>query len=161
MVDMSLGQSAGGIRASHAMPRCAMAAGTTVLTLMGAVPVEYLAPGDRVITRAGARTLRAVGIAVVKGARVIRISEGVLAKDRPEADILVSPAQPILIRDWRAKALAGAPQTVVAAEKLSDGEYVRAEVRDEVWMITLGFDQAETIYANGLELICEPAEVIA
>lgn len=161
MVEMSLGQKAGGIRASHEMPRCAMAAGTTVLTLMGAVPVEYIAPGDRVITRAGARTVRAVGIAVVKQARVIRISEGVLAKDRPEADILVSPSQPILIRDWRAKALARAPQAVVAAEKLTDGEYVRAEVMEEVWMVSLAFDQAETIYANGLELICEPAEVTA
>lgn len=35
-------------------------AGTIVLTLDGALPVEYLTAGDQIITRAGARLLRAV-----------------------------------------------------------------------------------------------------
>ncbi|WP_132601814.1 hypothetical protein [Rhodovulum adriaticum] len=35
-----------------------MTAGTIVLTLDGALPVEYLAAGDRIVTRAGARVLR-------------------------------------------------------------------------------------------------------
>lgn len=161
MVEMTFGAKAGGIRASHIMPRCAIATGSTVLTLTGAMPVEYIAPGDRVITRSGARTVRSVQISVVKDAEVICISEGVLDANRPEADICVSPKQPILIRDWRAKAMAGAKQAVVAASKLTDGEYVRPIQASEIWMISLHFDEAEVIYANGLELVCEPAEVTA
>jgi len=37
-----------------------LAAGTIIYTLDGALPVEYLGPGDRIITRAGMRVLRAV-----------------------------------------------------------------------------------------------------
>ncbi len=160
MVEMTFGTKAGGIRASHVMPRCAIAAGSNVLTLMGAVLVEYIAPGDRVITRSGARTVRSVQISVVKSAEVVRISEGVLAKDRPEQDIAVSPEQPILIRDWRAKALASTSQTLIPAARLVDGEYVRKLAVDEVWMISLHFDETEIIYANGLELICEPVNAL-
>lgn len=32
--------------------------GTIVLTLDGALPVEFLCPGDRIVTRAGMRVLR-------------------------------------------------------------------------------------------------------
>ena len=34
--------------------------GTPVLTLDGEVPVQFLCPGDRIITRSGARVLRGV-----------------------------------------------------------------------------------------------------
>lgn len=34
--------------------------GTLVLTLDGEVPVQFLCPGDRIITRSGARVLRGV-----------------------------------------------------------------------------------------------------
>lgn len=37
-----------------------LGAGTIIYTLDGALPVEYLEPGDRIITRAGARILRAL-----------------------------------------------------------------------------------------------------
>ncbi|MEX5729306.1 putative cupin superfamily protein [Rhodovulum iodosum] len=35
-----------------------LAIGTIVLTMDGALPVEFLSPGDRIVTRAGARVLR-------------------------------------------------------------------------------------------------------
>ena len=35
-----------------------LASGTIVMTMDGALPVEYLAPGDRIVTRNGARVLR-------------------------------------------------------------------------------------------------------
>lgn len=41
--------------------------GTIILTLDGAIPIEFLSPGDRVITRAGARVLRAVTGSVETG----------------------------------------------------------------------------------------------
>lgn len=139
------------------MPRCGIAAGAPVLTLSGVQPVEFISVGDRVITRNGARTVKAVEISVIRNDHVIRISEGVLGKDRPEADLLVAPNQPILIRDWRAKALAGATQAVVAAAKLADGEYIRKEAQEEIRIVSLRFEGPEVIYVAGLELGCEAA----
>lgn len=36
-------------------------AGTIIFTMEGALPVEFLTPGDRIITRAGMRVLRGIG----------------------------------------------------------------------------------------------------
>ncbi len=43
-------------------PECGLASGTIIYTTEGALPVEFLIPGDRVITRAGARVLQGVVI---------------------------------------------------------------------------------------------------
>jgi hypothetical protein len=138
-----------------------IALGCTILTLDGEIPVEYLAPGDRILTRSGARRLRSVEMTVVRHARVIRIAAGTLGMDRPGADMIVTPDQPILIRDWRARALYGAASAMVPAARLADGEYIRAEVMDEVRFYTLRLDGPEVIYAGGLELACVPETVAA
>ena len=132
----------------------AMIAGTPVLTLEGEMPVEYLQPGDRIVTRAGARRLRQVAITVVQNARVVRIAHGTLGVDRPTDDVTVSAAQPILIRDWRAKALFGASSAMIPAARLADGEYIQAETVPEARFFTLSFDEDTVIYAGGLELAC-------
>ena len=157
MAELTLGPTAGRVTATDRMPTCGLAAGTLVLTLSGAVPVERVAPGDKVITRAGARSVVAVDIAVVQNARMIRVREDILGKDRPEADTLLSPEQPILIRDWRAKAMVGLDQAVMAAQRLADGEYIRSEDVAEARVVTLRFADAQVIFAAGLELVCEPA----
>lgn len=141
-------------------PVPALTAGVTVLTLAGALPVEHLTPGDRVITRDGARTLKAIHARTEAVARMVRVSASAIGVEQPEEDMLITPDTMILIRDWRAKALAAAPQAVVSAAKLIDGEYVRMIETDEIWMISLHFDAPEIIYANGLELLCEPAEAL-
>ena len=50
----------------------AMLVGTPVLTLEGELPVEFLAPGDRILTRGGARRvpLSTVHVLVADPARV-------------------------------------------------------------------------------------------
>ncbi|WP_168219773.1 Hint domain-containing protein [Pseudotabrizicola formosa] len=156
MAELSFGPSAGSVEAGTRLPVCGVSAGTIILTLSGATPIEFIAPGDRVITRAGARTVTGVEIAVVKDARVIRISAGVLGKDRPEADLTVPPTQPLVIRDWRARALTGADQAVMAAGRLVDGDYIRAETVAEARLVTLRFAEPQVIYAGGLELACDP-----
>ncbi len=138
-----------------------IALGTAILTLDGDLPVEFLAPGDRILTRSGARRLRAVEVTVVRNARVIRIAAGTLGMGRPGDDMVVSPDQPILIRDWRAKALYGAATAMVPAARLADGDYIRAEVMDEVRFYTLRLDADEVIYAGGLELACAAETVTA
>jgi hypothetical protein len=138
------------------VPSQAISAGTMVLTLDGALPVQFLAIGDRVITRAGARSLREVTVTVLSDVRLVRISARALTPDSPQDDVILPPDQPIFIRDWRAQAMLGERQGVVPARKLMDGEHIRAESFVEMRLYTLRFDREEVIYAGGLELVCTP-----
>lgn len=56
MFDMSQGLARAPMPRADAAPDLAL--GTIVLTMDGALPVEFLSPGDRIVTRAGARVLR-------------------------------------------------------------------------------------------------------
>ena len=138
----------------------AVVLGTPVLTLEGELPVEFLQPGDRVLTRSGTRRVRQVEVTVVQNARVVKIAHDTLGVDRPGVDVTVSANQQILIRDWRARAMTGKPQAMIPAARLVDGEYIRAETVAEARFFTLSFDEDAVIYAGGLELAC-PALVQA
>ena len=142
-------------------PLSGITAGTKVLTLDGDLPVQFLSPGDRVITRSGARVLRDITVSVVRDAAMVRISASALGHDRPEDDLFVAPSQPILLRDWRAKALYGSDVAMVAAQRLADGDYIRLETVAEVRLFTLQFEREEVVYAGGLELACAPVSVPA
>lgn len=158
-----LAQAIGKVVTSDAQNRAvqAMAAGTPVLTLDGELPVEYLQPGDRVLTRAGARRVKQVQVTLVQNARVIRIAHSTLGVDRPLHDVTVSAAQQILIRDWRAKAVFGTTTAMIDAARLADGEYIRAETVAEARFFTLSFEEDAVIYAGGLELVCHAVTVDA
>lgn len=138
-----------------------LVAGTSVLTLAGEMPVEHLSVGDRIITRSGARVLRAVQSAVLPTAKLVCISASALGVEQPAEDMRVALDQGIHIRDWRAKALKGVAQTVIAAKELADGEYIRVETMIGACLYTLAFDTAEVIYANGVEVTCAQATVSA
>ncbi|VDC31806.1 hypothetical protein XINFAN_03161 [Pseudogemmobacter humi] len=135
--------------------------GTPVLTLDGELPVQFLALGDRVITRNGARVLKAISVQVLRDAAMIRVSASALGHDRPESDVFLAPSQKVLLRDWRAKALYGSETALVEAARLADGEYIRQETVAELRLFTLHFGRDEVIYAGGLELACESATVPA
>lgn len=131
--------------------------GTTVLTLDGEIPVEYLAAGDRIITRNGARKLVGITATVVKDLKVVRIMAGVLGHDAPEADVVLGSEQAILVRDWRAKALSGRASAMIEAHRSVDGQFIRAETLAQARVFTLHFDEAAVIYASALELSCPVA----
>ena len=135
-------------------PLHGIVAGTMVLTLEGELPVQFLAPGDRVVTRSGAKVLKDIGVTLLQDALMVRISASALGHDRPDADLFVAPAQPILVRDWRARALYGQDAAMVEAQRLADGDYIRKEVVAEVRLFTLRFEREEVLYAGGLELAC-------
>ncbi len=126
--------------------------GTLVLTLDGAIPVEFLNPGDRIITRAGAQTLRAVQSRIVANCPMIRVRDAEIGADSGQADMMLTPDQPILIRDWRARALTGQPQAMIAADRLVDGTYIRRETVASQRIVRLEFDMPVVIYAGNLEL---------
>jgi hypothetical protein len=132
----------------------AVMAGTPILTLDGSLPVEFLQPGDRIVTRAGMRRLSQVEVRVVRNARVVRIAHETLGKDTPSDDILVAAGQMVLVRDWRAQALAGVPAALFPAARLADGEYIRNQTLPEARLFTLVFEDEAIIYAAGLELVC-------
>ncbi len=138
-----------------------LALGTPVLTLDGDLPVEFIMPGDRVVTRNGMRRVVQVEVTRVENARVVAISGDSMGVGRPADDLLVAPSQPILIRDWRAKALYGQAEALIPASRLCDGEFIRAEILPELRFVTLRFEGPEVIYAGGMELACAPVTVDA
>lgn len=133
--------------------------GTAILTLTGEKPVEQLTAGDRVITRSGARAIRAVRSVLRPTAQIVCISASALGVEQPAEDMCVSPDQGLHIRDWRAKALKGVAQTVIPAKELVDGEYIRTITLVGACVYTLEFDAPEVIYANGVEVTCTPVAV--
>lgn len=135
--------------------------GTRVMTLQGALPVEFLSPGDRVVTRGGARVLRAVEVAVLRDAAVVEVAPGALGHDRPEGQLRLPAAQPVLVRDWRAQALYGAREAMVPVARLADGEFLRETRVEELRLFRLVFDTPEIVYADGVELVCLPETVAA
>lgn len=135
-------------------PAPGVLAGTMVRTLDGVLPVEYLTPGDRIVTRAGMRRLTSISVVARKMLDLVRIRASTMGHDRPDQDLLVAPGQAILIRDWRAQAIFGLPVAAVPAARLADGEFVCLEAHRDVRLFTLRFDEDEVIYAEGLELAC-------
>lgn len=132
----------------------ALTAGTTVLTLKGSLPVEALRPGDRIITRDGARAL--LGLRQVAATRMVRVSASAIGIEQPEEDMVIAAETKILVRDWRAKALKGCDQAVIEAARLVDGEYIRFEASSPAAFYALEFDAPVVIYAGGLELAIAP-----
>lgn len=128
--------------------------GTMVRTLDGLIPVEFLTPGDRIVTRAGARRLTSISVVVRKQVDLVRVKASTMGHDRPDQDLLLSPGQPVLIRDWRAKALYGVQVAAIPVSRLADGEFVCVETHRNARLFTLRFDDDEVIYAEGLELAC-------
>ena len=136
-----------------------MAAGTRIRTLDGVLPVEFLQPGDRIVTRSGARRLVAVSVRQSRALDVVRLRASTLGHGRPEADLLLGPGQPVVVRDWRARILYGAEVAAVPCTRLADGEFVLRETRD-LRLYTLRFAEDEVIWAEGVELAC-PAVMVA
>lgn len=130
---------------------CGIAQGTQVLTLEGALPVEYLTPGDRIVTRMGARRLEAIELGRAED-RVIRVAPGVLGHDRPERALLLGPGARVLLRDWRARAIFGAAQALVPVSRLVDGQFVTVQTRPGLRLFSLRLADYAVIYADGVEL---------
>ncbi|WP_169052345.1 Hint domain-containing protein [Tabrizicola sp. YIM 78059] len=128
--------------------------GTRIATMDGLLPVEYLQPGDRIVTRTGGRKLLAISVLRRRAMELVRVRGSVLGHGRPEEDLLLAPGQCLLIRDWRARALYGRDFAAIPAARLEDGEFVLREFHGQVRLYTLRFEEDAVIYAEGLELAC-------
>lgn len=150
-------------------PEGGFVAGTPVLTLDGELPVQFLAPGDRVVTRTGARVIEAVEVRLASAAPMVRILPSALGRDLPEEQLFVAPGQRLNLPDWAPRAERPAPlcgpqpelapgfapgRGDVAAGRLADGDAIRRETVAEVRLYALRFARDEVIYAAGVELCC-------
>ena len=133
-------------------PYFGLVEGTLLLTQRGEVAVEDLQSGDKVISRnSGFARLTNVTQTSVQ-THMVSIAAGSLGHTRPEQDILVPAGQHILIRDWRAQAMFGKGQAMVAADELVDGEFVLDVGLQQQRIYHLEFDTPQVIYAGGLEI---------
>ncbi|WP_376872285.1 Hint domain-containing protein [Albirhodobacter sp. R86504] len=149
------------ISAAPLMPATVgIALGAHIMTLDGEIPVEFLAQGDRVITRSGARLLRNL-IATELSGEMICVHRGALGHNRPEHALLLLPASLVHLRDWRAQAFAKQDQALSPADRLTDGEFITRESVSHQRVFTLEFDCAEIIFANGVEIGCDAVQLRA
>ena len=127
-------------------------AGAIVLTLDGELPVETLAPGDRLITRdAGMVRITALHRRRVT-APAVRLAAGSLGHTRPDRDVLLAGQQTVLIRDWRARALFGLDRALVPAQRLVDGEFITDLGPQPMMLFQILCDAPHVFYADGLEV---------
>lgn len=135
--------------------------GTMLETPEGLRAIESLKAGDLVLTRDnGAQPIRWISSRVLSGAalrrnpnmRPILIKAGALGKDRPAADLTVSPQHRILVRSKVAQKMFGTTEVLVAAKQLLqlDGVEIR-EGAEGVEYFHMLFDQHEVVFANGAE----------
>lgn len=135
--------------------------GTVVLTADGERLVDSLSPGDRIITRdTGLARIDEVS-RLRRLTRLITFAAGSLGDTRPDQETTLPATQPILIRDWRARAMFGRKQALVQAGALVDGEFIRDLGRREVVLHQVHFDRPHVIYAGGLELGTGDAPALA
>ncbi|MEO9820395.1 MAG: Hint domain-containing protein [Paracoccaceae bacterium] len=129
-----------------------LVAGTLVVTADGELPVEYLTPGDRIVTRAhGMVPLKSVS-AVTRHAHMIRLAPGALGAAQPRPAMMTS-SQPVLLRGPLAMKLCGTAQGVTPIGFLVDDEAIRDLGPREMRLIQLSFERPEVIYADGVEVV--------
>ncbi|WP_299041033.1 Hint domain-containing protein [uncultured Tateyamaria sp.] len=129
-----------------------LVSGTLLLTADGEIPVEYLSPGDKIITR-NAGLVRLTAIQSYRTTdEAVKIAAGSLGDTKPSHHIIIPAAQLVLVRDWRARALRGAAQAVMPAGCLIDDEFITSLGPREMTLVRLGFEAPHVVYADGLEL---------
>ncbi len=126
--------------------------GALVVTPRGIVRIEDLRPGDRLVSRSHGIVplLRIEQRSLVT--RGIYVFAGSIGHYRSDRDTLLPSGQPVMVRDWRAKALFGKSEAVVPALHLVDGEHVRDLGFMPMTVYRLFSRGPEVIYADGMEL---------
>lgn len=113
------------IRVSLPITRSGFGLGTGVLTTDGELPVEFLEPGDRIVTLdRGAVRLARVAVRMVPASATLRVRPLALDPARSAHSFVISTRQKILLRDWRARIIYGKRMALVEAARLVDGAYI-------------------------------------
>lgn len=135
----------------HALPLDAL-----IATSDGARRVAELCVADRLPGPAGLeRPLRALRTQnVPTGETLVFLPAHALGAGKPLRDTYLPLNQPLVIEGWRAQTLYGAPQALVAAGRLVDGQVItRALAETPRAMRVLHCDQPCVIAVNGLRMV--------
>ncbi|SMR70696.1 Hint domain-containing protein [Aliiroseovarius halocynthiae] len=137
-----------------------LAKGTRVRTPSGDCPVEELREGSVILTREhggqpvfwiGQREAAPGQAMVEPGAKPIRLRAGAIRSGQPDADLLVSPHQQILVSGKRARQLIGQNEVLASALDLVDGSLISSDRKASdisFYQVLLG--RHEVIWANGV-----------
>ena len=135
--------------------------GTRIRTARGDVAVEEIGEGDRIQTKdngcqdvlwRGQKRLSGARLYAMPELRPIRLRRGALGVDRPDEDLIVSPAHRMLVKGAKARALFNTDEVLVAARDLiDDARVVRDHNLTEVTYVHLMLPRHEVVFANGLE----------
>ncbi|MBV7410087.1 Hint domain-containing protein [Maritimibacter sp. DP1N21-5] len=152
---VAAGQS---VRVTLPLCRSGLGLGATVMTADGALPVEFLEPGDRVVTYdAGLQRLDRVTVRQIAACEAIRIRPSVMDDDNGR-NLVISARQKLLIRDWRAEMIFGKKAALVEARRLADGAYFAPmQGRGPVRLFQLHFAQAQHVVHLGQGLLATSA----
>jgi hypothetical protein len=127
-------------------------AGSIIFTTEEEIPVEYLSPGHKVVTRdSGAVTLLFTSVHRIS-AQAVTTKAGSVEHTRPDHNVIIPAEQNILVRGWRARSMFGKAQTIVQAEDLIDGEFITDMGARDLHLMHLTFGKQHVIYADGLKI---------
>ena len=133
-----------------------------VVTMAGLQPVQSLQVGSVVVTRhSGAAMIKRVE-QISCMCRGIYVLAGSLGHRKSDRDSLLPAGQPVLVRDWRARALTREGEALIPAKALTDGEFVRDVGLLPMTLFQITLDRPGVLYADGMELgCCTPYELWA
>ena len=162
------GQIVSTTRLAPALPQfedafCALARGSLITTDRGAVSVEDLLPGDRVLTlERGPEPLRWIGAMTlypagstpgVESGGLVRFTSDRFGHGKPMSDLLLGPSARILHRHARVAEYIGTQCAFAPARGYIDGtSVIRIDPMSPVPVYHLAFDGHRTIRANGIEI---------
>lgn len=150
LIQQRLARAARQVHAPRTM--IGLVAGTQILTGEGAVPVEFLQPKARIISRAHGIVLLKDIVATTEHLHMIQLAPGTLGADEQEHATIMPAAQPVLLRGPRAKAFSEATQTVAPVGCLVNDVDIVDLGQRHVRIFKLVFDRPEVIYADGIEV---------
>ncbi|MBM1311815.1 Hint domain-containing protein [Sulfitobacter mediterraneus] len=127
-------------------------AGTEILTVDGALPVEFLSAGDRIVSRdAGFVTVQTVCHDHCSGAWMV-IAAGAFGPGKPETDLALPSEQRLLLRGSQAGALFGEAQVLVPLSELAGQPHFASCANGPAQVFSIFCGQPQVIYAGGVEL---------
>lgn len=135
--------------------------GTRIATPDGPRLIQTLQEGDLVLTKddgpqpiiwAGSRRMSGARLYAMPHLRPIRLRSGALGQDRPDPDLVVSPAHRILVKGPSALTLFGTSEVLIKAEDmLNDTTILVDHSLREVTYVHILLERHNIVFANGIE----------
>ena len=122
-----------------------------VTSVDGLVPAGKLSPGDWLVTARGTkRLLRITRQSLSPPLAMVRVAKELL-KGRSGEDIVVSPTQRVVLRDWRARAIWGRHVAAPIIADIVDEEFVTVDRTIATEIVSLYVGQPEILVVQGFE----------